>query len=65
MNDTVPPEHMNLYGSFVNSGFCAGIFLSNFFGLMVPLDDGENPDVIEQMKEDGYWRLVYGFPIVL
>lgn len=36
LNDTVPPEHMNLYGSTVNTGFGVGIFVSNFMGLMLP-----------------------------
>jgi MFS family permease len=36
LNDTVPPEHINFYGSFVNSGFCLGYFVSNAFGILLP-----------------------------
>lgn len=66
LNDTIPPEHMNLYGSFVNASFCAGIFLSNLLGMVVPLDDGRvsSEEAVKLMKADETWRLVYGAPLI-
>lgn len=48
----------------MNAGFNAGNFLSNFFGLMIPLDNGGEGDV-QKMIDDENWRIVFGFPIVL
>ena len=49
---------------FIGGGYCTGIFLSNFVGLAVPLDEGKSDDLIKMM-EDENWRLVFGLPILL
>jgi hypothetical protein len=45
----------------VNGGICFGIFFSNFLGILLPDLDKDSADVIRQ---DQYWRIVYGFPII-
>lgn len=64
INDTVPMRNSQFYGGFVNAGFCAGAFLSNLMGLLIPLDNGQEGDV-EKMLADENWRLVLGFPLIL
>lgn len=59
MNDTVPSDHINMYGWLINSGFMLGILLSNMLGMLVPLQDKA------MMREDEMWRVVYGFPVAL
>lgn len=51
INDTIPPKNSQFYGSFINSGFCMGVFFSNFQGLLIPLDDG-NDDDVQKMMDD-------------
>lgn len=63
INDTVPAKNAPLYGAFVNAGFNIGVFFSNFMGLLIPMDNGQNGDV-QKMMDDGYWRLVFGMPII-
>lgn len=64
INDTVPAQNAPQYGAFVNGGFGIGICLSNFMGLLIPLDNGDEGDV-QKMLDDQNWRLVFGFPILL
>lgn len=64
INDTVPARNLPVYGAFVNAGFAIGITFSNFLGLLIPLDNGEQGD-IQKMKDDENWRLVFGVPILI
>jgi len=64
LNESVPGEFMQYYGMFIGGGYCTGIFLSNFVGLAVPLDEGK-PDDLIKILDDQNWRLVFGLPILL
>ena len=64
LNESVPGEFMQYYGMFIGGGYCTGIFLSNFVGIAVPLDEG-NVDDGQKMLNDQNWRLVFGLPILL
>lgn len=48
----------------MNSGIAFGIFLSNFAGFTVPLDDGRE-NALELMKNDKNWYIVIAIPAVL
>ena len=45
INDTVPAKSAPQYGAFINAGFAIGIFTSNFMGLILPMDDGNDGDL--------------------
>lgn len=47
----------------MNSGIAFGIFLSNFAGFTVPLDDGRD-NALELMKNDRNWYIVIAIPAV-
>lgn len=63
INDTVPAEHAGIYGAFVNAGFAMGVTLSNFMGLMIPIENESAAD-LQRMKDDSNWRIVLGMPIL-
>lgn len=50
INDTVPAQSQQIYGTFVNAGFGIGIFISNLLGLLVPIDisnEGNEQNMID------------------
>mmetsp|Transcript_11875 Transcript_11875/g.20088 ORF Transcript_11875/g.20088 Transcript_11875/m.20088 type:complete len:189 (+) Transcript_11875:191-757(+) len=44
LNDTVPFKVSQYYSVLINSGICFGIFFSNFLGLLVPIEDQDDPN---------------------
>lgn len=63
INDTIPHEVQQYHSSLLNSGIAFGIFLSNFAGFTIPLDDGRE-GALEQMKNDKNWYIVIAIPAV-
>ena len=47
----------------MNSGIAFGIFLSNFLGFAIPLNDGRE-NAIEKMKNDSNWYFVIVTPAI-
>jgi len=65
LNETVPQEHSSAYGMLVNAGICAGIFFAGVMGLIIPLEDINDPTSYEKMKNDQNWKIVWGVPILM
>lgn len=61
LNETIPSDFLQAYGILTNGGITGGIFMSNFLGALLPLEE----DGAVKMMSDGNWRIVYGFPILL
>ena len=59
LDETVPLHLNSAFGSATNSCMAAGIMVALLLGLILPEDD----DTLGQ-KEDGNWRIIYGFPYI-
>ena len=65
INDYIPASVVQSYSILINAGICFGLFISNLFGLLVPIEDANDPDTYDKLKNDEYWRVVYGSCIVI
>ena len=61
MDNYIPASTVQKYSILLNSGLCWGIFFSNFLGLLVPVEDADDPSSYQALKDDENWRVVYGF----
>ena len=59
LDETVPVELLGAFGIATNVYICFGIGLATLIGVGLP-EDGD----IEGYKQDTFWRVVYGFPII-
>ena len=65
LNETIPQEYSQRYGMLVNAGICFGIFVSNLMGLIIPMEDLNDPLSFEKLKLDQNWKIVFAIPIFL
>lgn len=56
--ETVPVTYSGGFGAMTNVFLNIGMMVCTVLGMALPSDKEEYP-------EDGWWRLTYGFPIVL
>jgi facilitated trehalose transporter len=59
LDETVPIQLSSSFGTATNTFLSAGIMIALLLGAGLPADDD-----IEGQKEDGFWRVLYGFPYV-
>ena len=59
LDETVPVDLLGAFGIATNLYVCLGISISVVIGFGLP-KEGD----IEAFKNDEFWRVVYGFPII-
>lgn len=60
MEEVFPPKIMKKFGAVINLSYAFGATVSILLGLSLPLSKDT-----EALKTTPYWRLVFGFPILL
>ena len=60
LDETIPLEHLGSYGNASNIFLCVGIGGALLIGFGLP-DEND----LEALENDQFWRVVYGFPIVV
>ena len=59
LDETVPIHLNSSFGTATNTFLSGGIMLALLLGAFLPANDD-----VEAQKEDGFWRLIYGFPYI-
>ena len=59
LDETVPVNLLGAFGIATNAYINLGIGLAMVIGIGLPEEGG-----IEAFKEDEFWRIVYGFPLI-
>ena len=52
LNDYIPASVVQSYSILVNAGICLGFFISNLLGLLVPVEDANDPNTYEKLQND-------------